>query len=70
MSAYFQITVATVFYSNLTSLEEKKTRSNECNVDWYYPSGQNRQKNSLKEWVFVNSILKIQCYMLSKIHSY
>jgi len=44
MSAYFQITVATVFYSNLTSLEEKKTRSNECNVDWYYPSGQNRQK--------------------------
>jgi len=33
------------------------------------PSGQNRQKNSLKERVFVNSTLKILCHIV-KIHSY
>jgi len=32
-------------------------------------SGQNRQKNSLKESVFVNSALKIQCHIV-KNHYY
>jgi len=34
-----------------------------------YPSGQNRQRNSPKECVFVNSALKYSA-MLSKIHYY
>jgi len=29
-----------------------------------YPSGQNRQKSSVKEFLFVNSALKIQYYVL------
>jgi len=35
-----------------------------------YFSGQNHQKNSLKECVFVILALKIQCHVVSKIHSY
>jgi len=34
------------------------------------PSGQNCQKSSMKECVFVNAALKYSSAMLSKIHSY
>jgi len=30
----------------------------------YLPSGQNRQKNNLKECVYVNSALKMQCQIV------
>jgi len=32
--------------------------------DLYLPSGQNRQKNNLKECAFVDLALKIQCHIV------
>jgi len=34
----------------------------------YLPSGQNRQKNTLKECVLVNSALKLQCHIVKIAH--
>jgi len=37
-------------------------------LSFIFPSGQNRQKNSLKECVFVNLALKIQCHIVKTFY--
>jgi len=44
-----------------------KQKRNIFTIQFLLSSGQNRQKNSLKERVFVNSAFKIQCHVVKSI---
>jgi len=52
-------TVSLVLPSNQTSEKEKGWKES-----IYFPVGKTTKKKSLKEYIFINSTLKIQCYIV------